>query len=137
MSFATRNEIIWTILGKKSNIIDGQFTVFYKKAVLKNFANFTGKHLRCKSYKVAGPRTPFLKNICRWLLLNLCEYFLFISEELNVLIPNIGILSKLAIWKHLHVNCFCVFSYLMMMTGFSICIEFFWISGYFFHEVRW
>ena len=42
--------------------------VFYKKGVLKNFLNFTGKHLRQSLFfnKVAGPETcePFSCEIC-------------------------------------------------------------------------
>ena len=57
--------------------------VFWKKAVLINFANFTGKHQcwslflikrlqhRCFSVKFAKLlRTHFLKNICEWVLLD-------------------------------------------------------------------
>ena len=60
--------------------------VFFKKGVLKNFANFTGKHLCWSLFfnKVASPqaptqmcsceiskilRTPILKNICGRLLI--------------------------------------------------------------------
>ena len=44
--------------------------VFYKKGILKNFANFTGKHLcfPVKFAKFLG--TPILKNICEQLLLD-------------------------------------------------------------------
>ena len=56
--------------------------VFFKKSVLKNFGNFTGKHLRrslfltklqaCGRFPVKLAkflRTPILKNICGRLLL--------------------------------------------------------------------
>ena len=55
--------------------------VFYKKAVLKNFAMFigrTGKHL-CSSlfliYAIAKfLSAPILKNICQRLLLKMCSW---------------------------------------------------------------
>ena len=45
--------------------------VFCKKGVLRNFAKFTGKHLRQSLFfnKVAGLRTPFPTEHLRWLLL--------------------------------------------------------------------
>ena len=44
--------------------------VFYKKAVLKSFAIFTGKYLQYKFFPVKYQlRTPILKNICERLLL--------------------------------------------------------------------
>ena len=56
--------------------------VFYKKGVLRNFAKFTGKHLRQSLFfnKVTGlmpattpfPRTPFLIEHLWWLLLFFC-----------------------------------------------------------------
>ena len=44
--------------------------MFYKKAVLKNFAKFTGKHLYQSLFfnKVAGLRTPFFIERLWWLL---------------------------------------------------------------------
>ena len=47
--------------------------MIYTKAVFKKVAVFTGKHLESLFNKVAGQRTPILKNICeRLLLLNWC-----------------------------------------------------------------
>ena len=61
--------------------------VFCKKAALKNFAIFTGKHLcwslfliklqafRCFSMNIA--KTSILRNICEWMLLYQSELFMF------------------------------------------------------------
>ena len=77
-----------SILYPKNSIITSKYNeqkVFHKKAVLKKFAVFTGKHL-CwnlffnKNASLQGPnfikkglekflRTPILKNICERLLL--------------------------------------------------------------------
>ena len=46
--------------------------MFYKISVLKNFANFTGKHLFRKFL-----RTSFLKEHLRWLLLYHCKLHLY------------------------------------------------------------
>ena len=45
--------------------------VFFKKGVLKNFANLTGKHLCWSLFliKLQARRTPILKNICGRLLI--------------------------------------------------------------------
>ena len=80
---------------------------YVKQGVLKNFANFTGKHLywslflrklqalllvtikkrlqhKCFNVKFAKfLRTPILKNICEWLLLSVLHYFVIIASFLN------------------------------------------------------
>ena len=48
---------------------------FCKKAILKNFAIFTGKHLRRRLFLIQNFaklfRAPILKNVCERLLLKL------------------------------------------------------------------
>ena len=81
--------------------------VFYKKAVLKNFAIFTGKHLCWSLFliKVKAFSTPISKSICEGLLLVILPLHYHI-EVATILLYSIGDfwgpLAALGSWKTLN-----------------------------------
>ena len=65
--------------------------VFFKKAVLRNYAKFTGKHLCqrlwCMCFPVnfvKFPRAPIFTEHLRWLLLNNQQIFRFHSLNISL-----------------------------------------------------
>ena len=64
--------------------------MFYKISVLKNFANFTGKHL-FRTFL----RTPFLTEHLRWLLLYHCKLHLYRLRILLTISLDCNIISCL------------------------------------------
>ena len=78
-----------------------------KKGVLKTLQNFTGKHLRwslflsfrCFLVKfVKFLRTPILKNICEWLLLQILDIILYFKDFWQQ--NSTKIVAFLFLWKH-------------------------------------
>ena len=87
---------IWNALLKMTLLKVATLDVFCKKVVLKNFKNFTGKHLcRCPFNKkrlqhrffpvkfARFLRTPIFKNICERLLLGVLEANFSTKKELD------------------------------------------------------
>ena len=62
----------WIICFSVLNLQKQSPEVFYERAVFKNFAIFTGRHLCWSSFLIKLQAwIPILKNIYEWLLLNL------------------------------------------------------------------